>query len=174
VDWRHDPIVHPGIGSLMGEIIPAAAPPLRDIEPRPHRPIVASGSYTEGDTRNPRSAKGMIRMNVKDGLTEIRERLVENGASAKTLALVDGVLKRAALPAASSASANSLLQLTRMLMRSPVADGDAGVYDDLIQIEAGLEARAEAFRAQRAEEEGRPVPKTKKYYKELKDSAKKV
>lgn len=112
-------------------------------------------------------------MNVKEGLTEIRSRLVENGASEKTLALVDTVLQRASLPAASSASANSLLQLTRMLMRSPVADGNAEVYDDLIQIEAGLESRAEEFRARREAEDARPVPKTKKYYKDLKEAEQK-
>jgi hypothetical protein len=112
-------------------------------------------------------------MNVKDGLTDIRSRLVENGASPKTLALVDSVLKRASLPAASSASANSLLQLTRMLMRSPVADGNAEVYDDLIQIEAGLESRAVEARARRLEEENRPVPKTKKFYKNQKEASEK-
>ncbi len=112
-------------------------------------------------------------MNVKEGLTEVRARLVDNGASSKTLALVDSVLQRASLPAASSASANSLLQLTRMLMRSPVADGNAEVYDDLIQIEAGLESHAEEFRARQAAEAGKPVPKTKKYYKALKDTEQK-
>ncbi|HWV36143.1 MAG TPA: hypothetical protein VNZ55_10955 [Thermomicrobiales bacterium] len=112
-------------------------------------------------------------MNVKEGLTEIRERLVDNGASPKTLALVDGVLQRASLPAASNASANSLLQLTRMLMRSPAADASAEVYDDLIQVEASLESRAAEFRAKRAEEEARPVPKSKKYYKALKEAEQK-
>ncbi|MGC4191392.1 MAG: hypothetical protein QM589_09515 [Thermomicrobiales bacterium] len=111
-------------------------------------------------------------MNVKDGLLEIRERLVDNGASAKTLALVDGVLKRASVPSASGANANSLLQLTRMLMRSPAADADPDVYDDLIQIEAGLQQRAEVFRAQRDAEDAKPLPKTKKYYKDLKDAKK--
>jgi hypothetical protein len=111
-------------------------------------------------------------MNVRDGLLEIRERLVENGASAKTLALVDGVVQRASTPSAAGANANSLLQLTRMLMRSPVADANPDVYDDLIQIEAGLEQRAEAFRAQREADDARPLPKTKKYYKDLKTSKK--
>lgn len=111
-------------------------------------------------------------MNVKDGLQAIRDQLVENGASKQTLALVDGVLSRASVPSAAGANANSLLQLTRMLMRSPVANADPAVYDDLIQIEAGLESRAEAFRAQRAADEARPVPKTKKYYKDLKSAKK--
>lgn len=111
-------------------------------------------------------------MNVKEGLLEIRERLVENGASTKTIALVDNVVKRASVPSASGANANSLLQLTRMLMRSPIADADPDVYDDLIQIEAGLEQRAEAFRAQREADDAKPLPKTKKYYKDLKDAKK--
>lgn len=111
-------------------------------------------------------------MNVKDGLQAIRDQLVENGASRQTIALVDGVLNRASVPSAAGANANSLLQLTRMLMRSPVANADPAVYDDLIQVEARLEDRAEAFRAQRAADEARPVPKTKKYYKDLKDAKK--
>jgi len=110
-------------------------------------------------------------MNVVDGLKEIRSRLVENGASDKTITLVDGVLKRASLPGAAGASANSMLQLTRMLLRTPVAADDAEVYDDLIQIEAGLENRAAEIRQQRAEEEARPMPKSKKFYKEQKSKS---
>lgn len=105
-------------------------------------------------------------MNVKEGLTEIRSRLVENGASSKTLAVVDAVLQRASLPAAQQASAGSLLQLTRMLMRSPVANADPLVYDDLVQVEASLESRADEVRAQREAEDARPVPKLKKFYKD--------
>jgi len=110
-------------------------------------------------------------MNVKEGLTEIRGRLVENGASPKSVAVVDAILQRASLPAAQQASAGSMLQLTRMLMRTPVANADPLVYDDFVQIEASLEHRAEEFRAQREAEDARPVPKTKKFYKNKKEHA---
>jgi hypothetical protein len=108
-------------------------------------------------------------MNVKEGLVEIRSRLVENGASPKTLQVVDVVMQRASLPAAQDASAGSLLQLTRMLMRSPAANADPLVYDDFVQVEAALEHRADEFRIKRAEEDARPIPKTKKFYKDRKD-----
>jgi hypothetical protein len=107
-------------------------------------------------------------MKVQEGLTEIRSRLQENGARPETLQLVDAILQRASLPAASSASANSLLQLVRMLMRSPVANSNPKVYNDLVKVESDLESRAEEMRAVREEEDAKPLPKTKKYYKDLK------
>lgn len=107
-------------------------------------------------------------MNVQEGLAEIRSRLVENGAQPETVKLVDTILQRASLPAASSASASSLLQLVRMLMRNPVANANPKVYNDLVKVESDLESRAETVRAIREEEESKPLPKTKKYYKDLK------
>ncbi|HWV23435.1 MAG TPA: hypothetical protein VNZ58_04525 [Thermomicrobiales bacterium] len=107
-------------------------------------------------------------MKVNEGLQDIRERLVENGASPDTVNLVDTIMKRASLPAASGASATSLLQLVRMLMRSPAAHSSPRVYDDLVRLEASLQEKAEEIRTIREEEENRPMPKTKKYYKELK------
>ena len=107
-------------------------------------------------------------MKVQEGLKEIRVRLEENDALPDTLKLVDTIMQRASLPAASGASATSLTQLVRMLMRSPIANSKPAVYNDLVKLEAGLQAKAEEFRAIREEEESRPVPKTKKFYKDLK------
>ena len=107
-------------------------------------------------------------MIVKEGLQEIRGRLIANGASTKSVAVVDAILQRASLPAVQQASAGSMLQLTRMLMRSPIANSDPLVYDDFVQVEAALENRSEEFRAQREAEDARPVPKTKKFYKDKK------
>ena len=107
-------------------------------------------------------------MDVKAGLEEIRRRLVENKARPESVRVVDAILARASLPAASNASANSLLQLVRMLMRNPVASSNPAVYNDFVRIEADLENQADVFRAQREAEESRPLPKTKKYYRELK------
>lgn len=109
-------------------------------------------------------------MNVQEGLREIRGRLVDNGAHPKSVQVVDAVLQRASLPAAASASAQSLLQLTRMLMRSPVANADPLVYNDFVRIESDLESRADEFRALRDAEDARPIPKSKKFYKDQKKS----
>ncbi len=108
-------------------------------------------------------------MNVKEGLLEIRARLIENGAAPASIQTVDTVLKRASLPAAQSASATSMLQLVRMLLRSPAANADPEVYDDFIQLEAVLEDRATVARAEREAEDAKPLPKTRKYYKDLKE-----
>lgn len=107
-------------------------------------------------------------MKVQDGLQEIRERLVEQDASRETIQLVDAILKRASLPAAESATAGSLLQLTRMLMRSPAASANPVVYNDLVRVEADLEDRAVEFRSRMEEEAARPIPKLKKHYKNKK------
>ena len=107
-------------------------------------------------------------MNVQEGLQEIRQRLVDNGAQAGSIQTVDAILKRASLPAASSASANSLLQLVRMLMRTPMANENPRIYNDFVKIEADLEDRAEQFRAIKAEEDAKPLPKSHKFYKEQK------
>jgi hypothetical protein len=109
-------------------------------------------------------------MNVQEGLQEIKRRLEDNGANSKSIQVVETIQQRASLPAAASASATSLLQLVRMLMRSPVSNSDPIVYNDFVRIEADLEQRADQFRAQREAEEARPVPKSRKYYKSLKES----
>jgi hypothetical protein len=113
-------------------------------------------------------------MNVLDGLRTIRERLVENDADPATLETVDQIMRRAALPAASSASSNSLLQLVRMLARTPAADKNVRVYNDLVRLEEELDTASSAARERRATEEAKPVPKTKKYYKDLREREKKT
>ncbi len=112
-------------------------------------------------------------MNVREGLQDIKRRLEDNGASPKSIQLVQTIEQRASLPAAASASATSLLQLVRMLMRSAVSNSDPVVYNDFVRIEADLEQRADQFRAEREAEDARPVPKSRKYYKSLKDGDKK-
>ncbi len=104
-------------------------------------------------------------MNVQEGLQEIGSRLRDNGADPATLKLVDAISQRAALPAAASASAGSLLQLVRLLMRTPVASQNPVVYNDLSGLEADLEERAVETRKRIEEEESKPIPKLKKYYK---------
>ena len=103
-------------------------------------------------------------MNVSEGLQIIRQRRVENDAQLATLALVDSIAQRAALPAAQAASSQSLTQLVRMLARSPVATKDINVYNDLLQLEDELSAAGQRAMEQKAVEDARPTPKTKKQY----------
>ena len=107
-------------------------------------------------------------MNVAEGLRNIHERLEMNGARDQTLALVDQIRKRASVPSAAPAAAQSLLQLTRMLMRHPTSAANVNVYNDLALLEEQLEGNAAAMAARAAEEASKPLPKTSKYYKDLK------
>jgi hypothetical protein len=113
-------------------------------------------------------------VNVVDGLKTIRLRLEERDADQATLDLVDSIIRRASLPAAASANTNSLLQLVRMLARNPIASSNVRVYNDLVGLEEQLEGNAAAVRAIREAEAAKPVPKTKKYYKDLKEREKKT
>ena len=107
-------------------------------------------------------------MNVQEGLQQIRHRLEARNANPQTLALVDQILRRASLPAAQPAAAQSLLQLVRMLARTPVAHENVTIYNDLVGLEEDLSNAAVEFKARQAAEEAKPVPKTKKFYKEQK------
>ena len=113
-------------------------------------------------------------MNVLEGLQQIRERLIDNDADPATLQAVDQIMRRAALPAASPASAGSLLQLVRMLMRTPMANSNVRVYNDFVRLEEELGEAAAAFHQRREAEEAKPVPKTKKHYKELRERERKT
>jgi len=108
-------------------------------------------------------------VNVLEGLQTIRHRLEENGAAPETLALVDSIIQRAALPAAAPASAQSLLQLVRMLARSPVANKNIGVYNDLLRLEEQLQSAGQQFHERAEAEAAKPLPKTKKFYKQVKE-----
>jgi len=100
--------------------------------------------------------------------------LESNGADPATLQLVDDISKRASLPAAQQANAQSLLQLVRMLARSPIANSNARVYNDLVGLEEQLQNAAAVIRAEREAEESRPSPKLKKFYKDQKAKEKKA
>jgi hypothetical protein len=106
---------------------------------------------------------------VTEGLQIIRQRLVENGATAETLSLVDTIMQRASLPAAAAASTQSLLQLVRMLARSPVASNNIAVYNDLLRLEEDLQSAAQQYHERMEAEESKPIPKTKKHYKQIKE-----
>ncbi|HEX7104207.1 MAG TPA: hypothetical protein VF201_16300, partial [Nitrolancea sp.] len=70
-------------------------------------------------------------MNLLYGLERIEERLVDNGARSETLGLVDTIRRTASRPGGDQAQVRSLVELVRRLMRTPVANANVGVYDDL-------------------------------------------
>ena len=105
-------------------------------------------------------------MDLTTALDRIRTRLDANGARLETLKLVDTIGMQ---PGADKARVGSELELVRRLMRTPVANNNIGVYDDLAVLEETMaQASAEAS-ARRAAEESKPIPKSKKYYKQLKE-----
>lgn len=107
-------------------------------------------------------------MNAQTGLERIRERLMEEGARPETLRLVNLMIQRASAPEMSSAQA-SIPQLVRMLVRSEASRNDFNIYNDLVRLEEHVteeaSARAEAQRGLDA----RPVPKSKKFYREQRE-----
>jgi len=55
------------------------------------------------------------------------------------------------------------------LARSPAASNNMTVYNDLMRLEEDLQSSAVQYRERLEAEEAKPVPKTKKYYRELKE-----
>jgi hypothetical protein len=106
-------------------------------------------------------------MNAREGLERIRERLYDYDARTETLSLVDTMIKRASVPGADRAQA-SMSQLVRMLMRTPVANQNVEVYNDLARLEEELDSAGAQRRAEQAAEEARPLPKSRKFYKQQK------
>ena len=112
-------------------------------------------------------------MNVADGLKVVRDRLEEQGAAPETLKLVDLFVKRASMAGAAGASAQSLVQLVRMLIRTKEANGNTIIYNDLARLEDTMMGQSAEYQARKAAEDAKPVPKSKKYYKDLKDKEEK-
>ena len=112
-------------------------------------------------------------MNLVDGLERIRTILTNNRADPATLDAVDLILENAArMGANDSAKAQSLLQITKMLMRTPAANNNVRVYNDLAKIEQQLTIRANEMAKERAEAVEKPMPKDKKFYKAQKEREK--
>lgn len=109
-------------------------------------------------------------MNLVEGLERVRLMLEGNGAEPATLRVVDTIRANAdKVSGGGDARAQSLLQITKMLMRTPAADRDVRVYNDLAKIEQQLTVRADTMARERAVEEERPLPKSKKFYKQQKE-----
>jgi hypothetical protein len=107
-------------------------------------------------------------MNARDGLIRIRERLVDNEARPATLKLVDTMITRASGIETENVQATQS-QLIRLLIRTPAANGDVGIYDDLVRIESEVQEAAVRRAAEADAAASKPIPKTKKYYKQLKE-----
>jgi hypothetical protein len=106
-------------------------------------------------------------MNVRDGLVQIRGQLEERDARTETLALVDTMIKRASEPGADRAQA-SLVQIVGLLSRTPVAHANIRVYDELMELQDDLQSAASQRAAEVAAEDARPIPKSRKYYRQRK------
>ena len=106
-------------------------------------------------------------MNVRDGLVQIRGHLEERDARTETLALVDTMIKRASEPGADRAQA-SLVQIVGLLSRTPVAHANIRVYDELMELQDDLQEAASQRAAEAAVEASRPIPKSRKYYRQRK------
>jgi hypothetical protein len=107
-------------------------------------------------------------MNVRDGLIQIRERLAERDARTETLDLVESMIKRASAPGAEGAQA-SLVQIVGLLARTPVAHANIRVYDELMELQDDLEANASRRAAEVAAEDAKPLPKSRKYYRQRRE-----
>jgi hypothetical protein len=106
-------------------------------------------------------------MNAREGLERIRERLVENDAQLETLRLLDTMISRASTPESERAQATQS-QLLRLLVRSPMATNNFAIYNDLVRLEEEVHEVSAQRAARAAAEADRPVPKSKKYYRDLK------
>ena len=116
-----------------------------------------------------RQPKGSESVNLLNALERVRYRLNENDARPETLKLVDSIARKASTPGADHAQVNSVTDLVRRLMRTPVANQNVGVYDDLAVLEEQLESETAEFIEKKAEDESRPMPKSRKHYKQLKE-----
>jgi hypothetical protein len=109
-------------------------------------------------------------MNLVDGLGRVRAMLEANGAEPATLGAVDAVVANAeSTRGGSTATAPSLLQITRMLLKTPLASGNVRIYNDLTRLEEQLATRADAAAREREVLDARPMPKSKKFYKEQRE-----
>jgi hypothetical protein len=108
-------------------------------------------------------------MNAREGLERIRDRLVMNDAKPDTLQLIDTMIVRASTPESERAQA-SQSQLIRMLMRTPAATNNFAIYNDLVRLEEEVQNVAAQRMAEIEAEANRPIPKSKKFYREQKKS----
>ncbi len=103
-------------------------------------------------------------MNIAENLVRIQQRLIEKRARPQTVAMLDRYITLA--EQASGSEHTSQLRVLHRLLRSPEASQDTAIYNDLVGLEEELEAYREEAAREREALEARPLPKTKKYYKQ--------
>jgi hypothetical protein len=111
--------------------------------------------------------RGRDGVNIAENMVRLQQKLIERRAKPQTVAMLDRYITLAERVGGNEYSTQ--LRVLQRLMRSPEAIKDTAIYNDL----AGLEEELEEVREQNARErealEARPLPKTKKYYKQQKN-----
>lgn len=134
----------------------------------PRGPSHLAVLYSERTVRSGKEKGSSV--NLVEGLSRIRDSLVKNRAQPATLAVVDTVIANAdAMQGGGDARVQSLLQVTRMLQRTPAASANVAIYNDLTLIEQQLTVQAQVTAREREAEAAKPLPKSKKFYKEQKE-----
>lgn len=99
-------------------------------------------------------------------MERIRERLRERDADATTISMLNKYIGLAQQVGGSEHSTQ--LRVLQRLMRTPEADRDMSIYNDLAALEEELEGIREANAREREALEARPLPKARKFYKQQK------
>ena len=111
-------------------------------------------------------------MNAYEQLEAIRDQLEQNGASEDSIELVDKFIKRAESERNSSTSFSQMMMLRHLLRQREAIDNYA-IYNDLQEIIDGLEGRRSSDDDVRpAYEDTERHPRSRQYYKALKDKEK--
>ena len=106
-------------------------------------------------------------MNVVDNMIRLQQRLIERRAKPQTVAMLDQYITLAQRVGGNEHT--SQLKVLHRLMRTPEANRDTAIYNDLAGIEEELESARDELAREREAIEARPMPKLHKYYKNRKD-----
>ena len=112
-------------------------------------------------------------MNAYEQLEAIRDQLEQNGASEDSIDLVDKFIKRAESERNSSTSFSQMMML-RHLLRQREAIDNLAIYNDLQEIIDGVDNRraADDDDVRPAYEDNERHPRSRQYYKTLKEKEK--
>jgi hypothetical protein len=103
-------------------------------------------------------------MNIAENMIRLQQRLIERRAKPQTVAMLDRYISLAEQMGGNEYT--SQLRVLQRLMRAPEAAKDTSIYNDLVGLEEELEGIREQNAREREAFEARPIPKTKKYYKQ--------
>ena len=103
-------------------------------------------------------------MNVAENMVRIQQRMIERRAKPQTVAMLDRYITLAERMGGNEHV--SQLKVLQRLMRAPEAASDTAIYNDLVGLEEELQVARDEREREREALDARPIPKTKKYYKE--------